>query len=152
MGWLAKLKEKAEEHTISVLFALIVLLSLIVWRAVPSEVWDKVSAAVPKRALWALTGLLAITTSLTCAYIFHLRKQQRLIQIENAKLQDQINNPPLISRFGVCWSQDLTPHCPACSKPLSHYARHNVPESLWGRWGFRCIQCDQIVSMTDDNG
>lgn len=69
MDWLTKLKEKAQEHSISIVFALIVLLSLVVWKAVPSEVWDRVSEVVPKRVLWALLGLLAIAAFLEVAYI-----------------------------------------------------------------------------------
>ena len=92
MSWLTKLKEQAQERTILGLFALIGLLSLIVWQAVPSEVWDKVSEVTPKRALWALLALTVIAAILEGAYILLLRK--RLAE-------------KLTTKFGVKWTKDL---------------------------------------------
>lgn len=147
MGWSTKLKEKAEEHTISGLFALIVLLSLIVWGAVPSEVWDRVSEVTPKRALWALTGLQLIAAILASAYIYNLRKQRKKIQAENVRLQDLIDNPPRVFRFGVYWDKDLIPYCPSCLKPLTNYGNWQ-----YGGWGFNCVSCKDTVRMHNDEG
>lgn len=135
MSWLTKLKEKVQEHTILGLFALITLLSLIIWRAVPAEVWDRVSEVTPKRVLWALLGLLAIVSMLGGAYIRNLRHQLA---------------SNLFWRFGVLWDKKQTPHCPACSKPLGRYAAYIIVVSP--QWGFMCVQCNKVISMSDDEG
>jgi hypothetical protein len=130
MSWLAKLKEQAQEHTILGLFALIGLLSLIVWRAVPSEVWDKVSEVTPKRALWALLGLLAIAAILEGAYVALLRR--------NLKLKP---------RFGVYWDRDLMPYCPA---------HKEIPLATWGNLGnkgphgYICPEGPHVIPLQDD--
>lgn len=131
---LTKLKEKAEERTVSAVLALIVLLLLIVWRAVPSEVWDRVSEATPKRVLWALLGLVAITATLEWAYIVGLRRKNKL-------------KP----RFGVYWDRGLTPYCPACSKVLAYIHKPNAG-GLSGTWGFKCVQCPSFIPLNDDSG
>jgi hypothetical protein len=136
MGWLTKLKEKAQEHTILGLFALIGLLSLIVWRAVPSEVWDKVSEVTPKRALWALLALTAIAAILEGAYILLLRK--RLAE-------------KLTTKFGVKWTKDLLPHCPSCSSALTNYG-HYWNGAFTATWSFTCVKCNQRITMSDEAG
>ena len=106
MDWLTKLKEKTQEHTILGLFALTVLLSLTIWQAVPSAIWEKVSEATPKPVLWALAGLLAIAAILECAYIVILHKK-----LTSKK----------IWKFGILWDQDGAPRCPraAFTRPTS---------------------------------
>jgi hypothetical protein len=137
MSWLTKLKEQAQEHTILGLFALIGLLSLIVWRAVPSEVWDKVSELTPKRALWALLALTAIAAILEFAYIRVLRKEV------TGKLK---------ARFGVMWSKEFVPHCTACLSPLTSYGQYPTSFHLSTVWGFKCVKCDALIVMNDDEG
>lgn len=133
MGWSAKLKEKAQEHTILGLFGLIALLSLIVWRAVPSAVWDRVSEAVPKRALWALAGLLAIAATGQAAYIFSLRK---------------VIKQKFTPQFGLLWNKQSVPHCPACEVPLTQIfvgKRSSIP-------AFKCIKCSGVIVPRDIQG
>ncbi len=134
MGWLTKLKEQAQERTILGLFALITLLSLIVWGAVPSSAWDKVSEVTPKRALWALLGLLAIAAILECAYIVELRRRLKL---------------KLKPRFGVYWDRELTPYCPSCSKVLVYIKDSAAFSHVWG---FKCVQCSTFIPLNDDDG
>lgn len=136
MDLLAKLKEKAEEHTVSAVLALIVLLSLVVWKAVPSEVWDKVSEVTPKRVLWALLGLLAIAATLEGTYIRALRRRQA---------------EKLITKFGVKWTKELVPHCPSCSSPLTNYG-HYWNGAFTSTWSFSCVKCNQRVTMSDEAG
>ena len=136
MGWLTKLKEKAEEHTVSAVLALIVLLSLVVWRAVPSSVWDRVSEVVPKQVLWALLGLTAIAMILEGAYIRQLRKGVA---------------EKLTTKFGVKWTKELVPHCPSCLVPLANYGEYwNGP--FGSTWRFTCVKYNQQVMMSDEAG
>lgn len=95
MAW--NLKQKAQDHIVLVLFGLITLLLLIVWRAVDPSVWDGVSAATPKRVLWALLGLESIAICLLSAALHkRTRKKKR------------------VSGFGVIWDDDQHPMCPTC--------------------------------------
>jgi hypothetical protein len=135
MSWSIKLKEKAQEHTVSGLLGLIVLLSLIIWAAVPSELWNRISEAVPKRVLWALIGLEAIAICLSSAYIMTMRRELR---------------SKMFWMCGVLWDKKHTPHCPSCSKPLGGYTQ-NLIHGSW-EWGFKCIDCNQPVSLSDESG
>jgi hypothetical protein len=128
MSLLDKLREKAKEHAVALVFVLALLLLGVIWAAVPTEVWNRISAATPKRALWATIGLLALALLLESAYLLELRRKYRL-------------KP----RFGVYWDRSLTPYCPACSKMVA-YVRHSLT------WGFQCVQCDGFVPLNDDNG
>jgi hypothetical protein len=136
MDWLTKLKEQAQERTILGLFVLITLLSLIVWQAVPSSVWDKVSEVTPKRALWALLALTVIAAILEGAYILLLRK--RLAE-------------KLTTKFGVKWTKDLLPHCPSCSSALTNYGQY-WDGGFTSSWSFTCVKCNQRVIMSDEAG
>lgn len=98
MAW--NLKQKAQDHTVSIVSALIALLSLAVWQAVPSSAWDRVSEVTPKRALWALLGLAVVAVCLLIAYLIQLK----------LKLRNQLK--PL---FGIFWDRHGNPFCPACS-------------------------------------
>jgi hypothetical protein len=156
MNWLTKLKEKAQEHTILGVFALISLLSLVIWKAVPSEVWDKISAIVPKRVLWALLGLTLIAVCLEAAYIFGLRKERKNLK---GSLESK-----LFLKFGALWDGLNNPYCPSCKNPL--------PQKLKGPFVFavgstsgkssvkvspavpvlECVQCNKEITLIDDDG
>lgn len=86
MTW-TKLKEKVEDHFVAIVFALITFLCLIIWQAIPSEVWVQLGAVIPKRALAALIGLLLIALATSIAYTHSLRRELRNIQGE--KLSEQ---------------------------------------------------------------
>jgi DNA-binding MarR family transcriptional regulator len=133
MSLSTKLKDKIEEHLIKLLLGLIVLLCGAVWAAVPSELWDRVSAATPKRALWSAIALLAIGLTLETAYVAHLRRKIKL-------------KP----HFGVLWNKALVPHCPACSSVLSNYGRYWSGYSSF--WAFKCLKCDKRIVMSDEAG
>jgi len=73
MAW--NLKQKVQDHIVSIGLGLIVLLLLVVWKAVDPSVWDRASEAVPKRALWALLALeLIAIIALAGSLINHRRK------------------------------------------------------------------------------
>ncbi len=140
MAW--NLKQKAQDHIVSVGLALIVLLLLAVWRAIDPSVWDRVSEATPKRALWALLGLAGIAICLLVgALIDNLRKRKH---VPSAK-------KPFIL-YGVHWDDDDNPRCPVCEclMPTHHIedderAASEV-EVLW------CPRCKTTFSLWEDSG
>lgn len=136
MSWLTELITKAKEHMLSLVVSLVVLLLGAVWAAVPSEIWGKVSAATPKRALWSAIGLLVLGLFLESAYLVELRRK---------------NKNKMTARFGVYWDRELTPHCPGCSKVLA-YIKHPNTNALSGTWGFKCVQCSDFIPLNDDDG
>jgi hypothetical protein len=135
MSWSTKLKDKAQDYLTELVIALVVLLLGAIWAAVPSEVWGKVSAAIPKRALWSVIALLASGLTLETAYVAHLRRKYKLKW-----------------RFGIRWSKSLEPFCPVCPTPLSNYGQHAIFSSATTMWGFICPQCKEFFPMTDDEG
>lgn len=136
MGWLEKLKEKAQEHIILGLFGLIVLLLLIVWQAVPSTVWGKVSEVTPKRVLWALLGLESIVIVLETAYILSRRKRLGATSATKYNLA-----------IGVFWDDDLHPLCPIDSTPLYiwSYTESPQPHNV-----LRCPKCSNRFPLRHD--
>jgi len=91
MAW--NLKQKVQDHIVSIGLGLIVLLLLVVWKAVDPSVWDRVSEAVPKRAPWALLALeLIAIIALAGSLINHRRKGRQ-----------QIMESAMHKRFGVLW-------------------------------------------------
>jgi hypothetical protein len=137
MNWSTELKAKAKEHTLSLLVALIGLLLGAIWAAVPSEIWGKVSEAIPKRALWSVIGLLVLGLFSESAYILLLRK--RLAE-------------KMTTKFGVKWTKDLVPHCPSCSAALTSYGQYDTGFAFSSVWGFKCVKCDALIVMNDDEG
>lgn len=169
-----RIKEKIEDNITTVVFGLIASLFLVIWQAVPSEVWAQIGKAIPKRALAALIGLLLIgfVTTIAYAYSLHRRLKQtnkssgeletstlqskteseaeiaRLktdSQAEIAKLQDQIDNPPFKFMFGVYWDRQ-TPYCPKHRDlPLNNWAR------VGNQRGFLCLD-GHLVQLRNDEG
>lgn len=133
MAW--SLKQKAQDHIVSISFGLVVLLLLVVWQAVPSSVWDRVSEAVPKRALWALLGLAGIAISvLTGALIDTKRKQSESPKATRFRL------------FGVHWDSHANPLCPVCDCLMPIHHRENDGDVLW------CPRCKTLFSLWRDDG
>lgn len=132
-----KIKEVTVEHTAELLLGILALLLGPTWLVLRSLLSRHILPALSKETLAGLLALTTILLLLAIAYVFYLRK----------KIKGK-----LVHKFGVMWSKDRVPYCPGCSKPLGRFECHNVKESLWGRWGFWCIQCSQVVSMSDDNG
>lgn len=102
MTW-QKLKEKIEDHIVTVVLALVGSLCVIIWQAVPSETWARIGEAIPKRVLGALIGLLLIALSASIARIFSLRRIRSKEQAEISGLKTQI--PKLQLRAGELSSQ-----------------------------------------------
>jgi hypothetical protein len=93
--WKETAKEKAREHIVLAIFALIGLLLLAIWQAVPSSLWGTVSEATPKRALWALIALELIAI---CGLA--------------AALIEKWWEPQMLKLFGMLWDDKQNPHCP----------------------------------------
>jgi len=133
MAW--NLRKKAQDRIVSIGLALIVLLLLVVWRAVPSSVWDTVSEATPKRALWALLGLAGIAICLLGGAL-----------IDNWRKKKQ-PRPEMLKRFGVLWDADLSPHCPAdqtLMRPRSNLSDRDHEIMM-------CPKCDHTYPLRTDD-
>jgi hypothetical protein len=126
MAW--NLKQKAQDNIVSIVIGLIVLLSLIVWRAVDPSVWDKVSEATPKRALWALLGLAAIAICLLAGALIDNWLQRRGL-----------------SRFGVRWDKKAKPLCPGCRSEMFISHAESTYDVL------QCSKCKMEVPLVAEN-
>ena len=134
MAW--NLKQKAQDHIVSIGLGLIVLLLLVVWRAVPSSVWDTVSEAVPKRALWALVALELIAV---CFLVGALIDNKR-------KRKPEIPKTLRFIIFGVHWDNQGNPRCPVCDCLMPIHHREDDGDVLW------CPKCKTLFSLWRDNG
>lgn len=143
MNLIAELIKQIRENLVKAVIALILLLLGVIWAAVPSETWDRVSAAIPKPALWAGTGILALGLVLSFAYIFHLRNKSK---------------PKEKFAFGAYWDAAKNPLCPACKTPLVQSTRNLLyvldldgvvppPKPVP-----QCVKCDRVISLHDDDG
>lgn len=134
--WIDTGVQKARERIVLAVFALITLLLLVIWRAVPASVWDRVSEATPKRALWALLGLAAIAICvLTALFLQNRRKQKETAQhLAQALEPPESPAPQYLRMYGLLWDDDLNPCCPADETPLTFLMR-----SATG--GFDILQC-----------
>lgn len=140
MGW--NLKQQAKDRIVTGLFALIVLLLLIVWKAIPSSVWDRVSEATPKRALWALLALAGIAICLLTGALIDNWRKRKPTSPEPPKLQ-------YFRVFGLFWDDNLNPFCPADETLLSTWSRTALKAG-----GFyevlRCPKCKNQFALRDD--
>jgi hypothetical protein len=150
MSWTTKLKEIAQEHTLKGVLALLLLLLGVIWSAIPSEVWGKISAAIPKPVLWAVIGVLTVVTILESASIYISRKRLKRLR----------QTTKLFPNFGVLWDELNNPHCPSCKNLL--------PQKLKERYGYdfaeskliatnplptlECLQCNKEITLIDDDG
>jgi hypothetical protein len=113
--------EKTVRTTIvSIGLGLIVLLLLVVFRAVPSSTWDRVSEATPKRALWALLGLAGIAICLLSGALIDNWRKKKAAPATIAEAQQ----PQHLRMFGLLWDDNQNPLCPADQIPLSFFMRH----------------------------
>lgn len=135
MDWKAKLKEKAQEHIISELFVLITLLLLVIWQAIPSSTWDKISEAIPKQALWAALALALIALFLESTFLLDHRRK--------AKKQSNPTEPEQLIVFGLLWDKDLNPRCPADQTPLHTFRYFEHYENLM------CPKCSTVFPLRD---
>lgn len=132
MAW--NLKQKAQDNIVSIGLGLIVLLLLVVWKAVDPSVWDKVSEAVPKRALWALLALELITIIVLAGSLINHRRKSR---------QKEALDGVMHKRFGVLWDNKLNPHCPAdqtLMRPRVHQTNRDYDILM-------CPKCDHTYPL-----
>lgn len=114
------LKQRGKDHIVTVGLGLIVLLLLVVFRAIPSSVWDRVSEATPKRALWALLALAGIAICLLGgALIDNWRKKKQSLNPKPSKIE-----------LGVHWDDDNNPRCPVCECLMPIHHRESGRRSL----------------------
>lgn len=142
MNW-QKIKEKILEHIVTVVLSLVSFLCLVIWQAVPSQSWEQLGAAIPKRALAALLALLLIALATTIAYSVSLRR----------KLKALPNQPPpkLYTMFNVMWDGQSNPLCPLCQVLLS-YSIVDEGEDKPIHFLLTCPKCKTIYELMDVYG
>lgn len=96
------------------------------------QIASSLSPATTAVLLWLTLETVCIETT----FLIYLRRKLR---------------KELKPRFGVLWSSDQNPYCPACSKPLGRFGNLRTGGGN-SRRGFWCIQCRQVISMADDTG
>jgi hypothetical protein len=111
-----KIKSKASEHLIAVVFAIPLLLSGVIWSVIPSGDVERLLDTPPKKLLWAIIGITIWLILLLLAFNHNLRKERKA-------LQQRLDAKPLY-KFGICWDkEDHKPLCPTCLNAASSYVR-----------------------------
>jgi hypothetical protein len=131
MEWKEKTKEKLLEHSVAAVVALIGLLLSIIWLAIPSEAWSKISEATPKRVLWALLGLESIAL---IGLIGSLYKKPR--------------KKTLVRGMGVAWEyvdDGARAVCPTCEIGLFIKHVQDTYDIL------QCPKCKVEIPLISDN-
>src|SRR5687767_1766554 len=99
----SKVKETVVEYTVLSVLALIGVLAFIVWTAVPSSFWQRLSDAVDKPVLWALVGLCLFTMVGLAVFVVQTYLHQR---------------KALHHYGGVLWNANSEIFCPKDDTPL----------------------------------
>ena len=58
----------------------------------------------------------------------------------------------MTTKFGVKWTKDLVPHCPSCAAALTSYGHYDTGYGFSSAWGFKCVKCNALIVMNDDEG
>ena len=138
MGW--NLKQRAQDHIVTVAVGLIVLLLLVVWRAIPSSVWDRVSETTPKRALWALLALEGMAICLLSGALIDYRRKEKNIPARQ-----------YYRTYGLFWDEDLNPLCPVDNILLSVSERHTEPITGFAE-SLKCPKCKAVFKLRFEGG
>jgi hypothetical protein len=135
MAW--NLKQKAQDHIVSIGLGLIVLLLLVIWRAIDPSVWDRVSEATSKRALWALLGLAGIAICLLIGAL-----------VDNFRKRKQASKPAFKAHreLGIHWDERDNPLCPACECLMPIHHSDVAGDILW------CPRCKTHFALRLDSG
>lgn len=150
MGWRETLSEKARDHIVLGLFALITLLLLAIWRAVPGEVWGKVSEAIPKQVLWALIALELIAIGLLSAFAIDDRRKRKNTPPASTSQPPSAVKPKHYKGFGIMWDTDADPRCPVCLTLMHIWDRFTVESALHEQ--LKCPKCNKQYELRDDHG
>lgn len=137
MNVMDKIKETLLEHIVGTVVAAVGLLFLVIWKTADPVIWERVSDATPKSALWAWLGLISIAVILEAGYIVHLRRKV---------------NPKLIYRFKVYWDKQQNMYCPKDKSPLYLHGHIPGPHPIMSMEVFQCLQCDRRYMLTDESG
>jgi hypothetical protein len=146
MDW-QKIKEKATDHIVGLIFLLITFLFGLIWKAVPSETWTRLLAAIPTPALAASLALSLIGLATAIAYIFSLRRKQKRLEADSAQLQAPVKEQPadpfFLPKFGVLWDEHIEPYCPL-DRILLNWRGPVDAEHFTSQTGYTCPKCKSI--------
>ena len=127
------------EHVVVLVLSVIGILLLVLWQAVPSEIWVRVSDAVPKRVLWALLALALILILLELAYILYLRRKSGAINVASRQ----------VAMFGVLRDENANPLCPICKILMYPTRRKDENNHLYQI--VKCPNCKNGYVLKNDN-
>lgn len=74
-GIIEKIKEEISGRLVTYTIALFLLLAGVIWKAIPSTLWEQLADKPPKKVLWAIIGLLMMLGLALAASVYRLRKQ-----------------------------------------------------------------------------
>lgn len=134
-----KAKETVVEYTVISVFALIGLLTIILWQAVPPTFWEGISNAIEKKVLWALIGLLFLIIVGESIYI----------------LQSYLQAKTTLRHYGgVLWNSNSDIFCPKDETPL-YLSGQTINEDGSAKKTieiFQCPKCDSNYILKDSEG
>jgi hypothetical protein len=85
MSLATKFNDKFQDYVFKLIFGGVALLSLIILRSIPYEIWQKLDAVIPKKALAAFIGLLLFAVAILVYYVVSRSGRRRSgIQPEGA--------------------------------------------------------------------
>lgn len=119
--------------------ALFGLLTFILWQAIPSTFWERISNGIEKRVLWAIIGLLILSLIGETAYL----------------IQSYIQSRTSLRFFGsVLWNSNCDLFCPKDETPI-YKAGRTINEDENSKVTvelFQCPKCDSNYILKDFDG
>lgn len=134
-----KAKETVVEYAVLSVFALLGILTFIIWQAVPSTFWERISDAIEKKVLWAGIGILFCIVIGESVYLLQMHLRARTI---------------LRHYGGVLWNSNSDIFCPKDETPLyksgDTFDEENPKKAQVEI--FQCPKCDSNYILKDSEG
>jgi hypothetical protein len=113
------------------------------------QVRDLMQSAMSFSLLLAITGVCISALALSVAFIYLLLKERN-------RLQGELASKPFF-KLNVYWDKELNPLCPICKNILSQIDRADFHDGdTWSSandpLGIRCLNCNKLIPIMDDNG
>lgn len=142
--------EAGTKHIAEAIFVLLSTLLVSAALGLKTVLSERLLPGLSKEVLAGISVGSISLLLLAMAWVVYLRKKIKTCASKMAEMTREMAGRianRLIYHFGILWSKDLAPHCPACSVPLGAFT--NFYANIWG---FRCAKCDQIHQLRDDEG
>jgi hypothetical protein len=126
------IKSESIKYLVSALFGLLILLIGLIYQDALLVIYPEVIQKLPKEVFLKITTLaiLLFFLSSILALYFYLQYKNKLVP-----------------KFGIYWSKDKEPHCPACKGLMSREMpmKYNNTEYT----AFVCLKCYPSPKITD---